>query len=72
MLIIVFDESFDSDIAHGGGHVVAVVVGPRVLGGHKSTTLYQHQNTLKTLMQALGLTSFPGAASSAASMNDFF
>jgi phosphatidylinositol-3-phosphatase len=70
--MIVFDESFDSDTAHGGGHVVAVVVGPRVLGDHKSTALYQHQNTLKTLMQALGLTTFPGAARSAASMNDFF
>jgi len=64
------DESFDSDTAHGGGHVVALVVGPRLLG--KSTTLYQHQSTLKTLMQALGLTTFPGAAGSAASINDFF
>ena len=72
ILMIVFDESFDADTAHGGGHVVAVLVGPRVLGGHKSITLYQHQNTLKTLMKALGLTTFPGAASGAASMNDFF
>lgn len=72
LLMIVFDESFDSDTAHGGGHVVTVVIGPHVLGGHKSTTLYQHQNTLKTLMNALGLTSFPGAAGSAASMSDFF
>ena len=72
ILMIVFDESFDTDTAHGGGHVVAVVVGPHVMGGHKSTTLYQHQNTLKTLMKALGLTTFPGAASGAASMNEFF
>jgi hypothetical protein len=27
---------------------------------------------LKTLMQALGLSSFPGAASSASGMGDFF
>jgi hypothetical protein len=72
ILMIVFDESFDSDTQHGGGHVVAVVIGPHVLGGHKSTTLYQHQNTLKTLMKALGLSTFPGAAGSAASMSDFF
>lgn len=72
ILVIVFDESADSDTAHGGGHVVAVVIGPHVIAGHKSTTLYQHQNTLKTVMKALGLTSFPGAASSAAPMSDFF
>jgi len=72
ILMIVFDESVDSDTQHGGGHVTAIVVGPHVLGGHKSSTLYQHQNTLKTLMKALGLTSFPGAAGSASSMSDFF
>jgi len=72
ILMIVFDESVDTDTQHGGGHVVAVVIGPHVLAGHKSTTLYQHQNTLKTLMKALGLSSFPGAAGSAASMSDFF
>src|SRR5215469_14281073 len=66
ILMIVFDESFNTDTAHGGGHAVAVVVGPHVLGGHQSTTLYQHQNTLKTLMKALGLTTFPGVASGAA------
>ncbi len=72
ILMIVFDESLDTDKSHGGGHVVAVVIGPRVKPGYKSTTLYQHQNTLKTLMKALRLGSFPGAASSAAGMADFF
>jgi phosphatidylinositol-3-phosphatase len=72
ILMIVFDESLTSDSAHGGGHVVAVVIGPKVLPGHKSTTFYQHQNTLKTMMKALGLTSFPGGASSSSSMSDLF
>ncbi len=72
ILIIVFDESFGTDTAHGGGHVAAVVIGPKVKPGCKSTILYQHQNLLKTAMKALGLTSFPGAAGSAASMSDFF
>src|ERR1043166_5283231 len=72
LLIIVFDESVDTDTAHGGGHVVSVVIGPKVLAGHKSTTLYQHQNTLKTLMKALGLSTYPGAASGAAAMTDMF
>ncbi|HEV2696860.1 MAG TPA: alkaline phosphatase family protein, partial [Terriglobales bacterium] len=40
ILMIVFDESVDSDTQHGGGHVTAIVIGPRVLGGHRSTTFY--------------------------------
>jgi phosphatidylinositol-3-phosphatase len=72
ILVIVFDESFDSDTAHGGGHVPAVVIGPKVKAGEKSVSFYQHQNTLKTLMEALGMNSFPGAATSAAAMNDLF
>jgi phosphatidylinositol-3-phosphatase len=72
ILIIVFDESVDSDTAHGGGHVAAVVIGPKVKGGSKPTTLYQHQNTLKTLMQALGLKTFPGAAGSAQAITGVF
>jgi phosphatidylinositol-3-phosphatase len=71
LLLIVFDESFSSDTAYGGGHVVMVAVGPKVKK-IKSTTHYQHQNLLKTAMAALGLTSFPGAASSAKSMSDLF
>ena len=72
ILIIVFDESSGSDTQHGGGHVAAVVVGPKVKPGYKSTTLYQHQNTLKTLMKALGLSTFPGAAGNASAMTDMF
>ena len=72
ILIIVFDESFDTDTAYRGGHIAALVIGPKAKPGYKSTILYQHQNTLKTVMKALGLSSFPGAASSAASMSDFF
>lgn len=72
ILIIVFDESTSTDTAHGGGHVAWVVVGPKVKPGYKSTTLYQHQSTLRLMMQALGLTTFPGAASTAPAMGEFF
>jgi hypothetical protein len=72
ILIITFDESFDSDKQHGGGHVATLVIGPKVTLGYKSTYFYQHQNTLKTLMKALGLSSFPGAAASASGMKDCF
>jgi acid phosphatase len=72
LLLIVFDESVDSDTAHGGGHVAMIAIGPKVPLGVRSSNLYQHQNLLKTVMQALGLTTFPGLASSAASMSSFF
>jgi len=72
ILIIVFDESVDSDIAHGGGHIAAVVVGPHTKKGFKSTTLYQHQNVLRTALDAIGVTTYPGAAATAADMADLF
>ena len=72
ILIIVFDESVDTDTAHGGGHIAALMVGPGVKKGFKSGTLYQHQNLLRTIMDALGMNSYPGAAAGAADMADAF
>lgn len=72
ILIIVFDESVDSDTAHGGGHVAAVVIGPKVKTGSKTSNVYQHQNTLKTLMEALGVKTYPGAAGSAQPISGVF
>lgn len=72
ILIIVFDESVDTDTAHGGGHVAALMVGPGVKKAFNSGTLYQHQNLLRTVMDALGMTTYPGAAASAIDMADAF
>jgi phosphatidylinositol-3-phosphatase len=72
ILVIVFDESVDTDTTGGGGHVAALVIGPKVKAGYKSTTNYQHQNTLKTLLKALGLTTFPGSAGTANDMGELF
>jgi acid phosphatase len=67
LLIIVFDEA-GSDNANGGGRIVWVVVSPKAKPGYRSTTFYQHESTLRLTAQALGLTSFPGAAE----MSEFF
>ncbi|HSK44471.1 MAG TPA: alkaline phosphatase family protein, partial [Candidatus Binatia bacterium] len=72
ILIILFDEGFSTDTAHGGGHVAALMLGPNVKKGYKSTALYQHQNLLRTVMDALGMKTYPGAAATAADMADFF
>jgi hypothetical protein len=71
ILMIVFDESYASDAAHGGGHVSMVVVGPKVKRGLRLTTFYQHQSALKTALKAMGISSYPGASSSAASLAAF-
>jgi len=71
LLIIVFDESFDSDTVNGGGHVAWVVVGPNVKKGFTSAASYQHESTLRFTSEAIGLTGFPGAAAAAPDMEEF-
>jgi acid phosphatase len=74
ILIVDFDEALDTDTNNGGGHVSPVFWGPNVKVGYTqtSTTLYQHQSMLRTVMEALQLTNPPGAAASAPSMAEFF
>lgn len=72
LLLIVFDESFDIDTANGGGHVPLLVISPRAKPGYQSTTLFQHQSTLRLLIEATAAKGFPGASSSAPDMGEFF
>lgn len=72
ILFIVFDEASDSDTTHGGGRVAAVIVGPHVKKGYRSTVFYQHQHLLRTALKALGVTTFPGASSGVSPMTDMF
>jgi phosphatidylinositol-3-phosphatase len=71
ILIILFDESYDTDTASGGGHVAAIVVGPKVKRGYRSTTFFQHQASLRTILQALGMSTALGSANSATPFNAF-
>src|SRR3989441_4416976 len=71
LLIILFDES-GSDNTNGGGRIVWVVVSPKSKPGYMSTTLYQHQSTLRLILKGLGVTVFPGAAAMAPEMDEFF
>ena len=72
LLIIVFDEADGTDTTHGGGHVAAVIVSPKAKPGYQSTTLYQHQSTLRLILGGLGVTVFPGASAQAPDMSEFF
>jgi hypothetical protein len=72
LLIIVFDESA-SDNTHGGGRVAWVAVSPKFSkAGYRSYFFYQHQSTLRLMMQGLGLSTYPGKAESAPNMAEFF
>jgi len=72
LLIIVFDESA-SDNSHGGGLIAWVAVSPQwSKAGYKSANLYQHQNTLRLMLQGLGVKTYPGAAANANNMSEFF
>jgi len=71
VLIIVFDESA-SDSTHGGGRIAWVTVAARAKRGYQSTTLYQHESTLRLALKALGVTAFPNHAASAPDMTEFY
>jgi len=71
LLVIVFDEA-GSDNTNGGGRIAWVVVSPKARRGYQSTRLYQHQSTLRLTLDALGITSFPGAGATAPAMGEFF
>lgn len=73
VLIVDFDEAADTDTTNGGGHVSPVFWGPLAKTGYQQTssTLYQHQSMLSTVMQLLNLPNPPAAAASAPSMSEF-
>ena len=71
LLIITFDES-SGDNTLGGGKVYWVAISAKSKRGYVSTTTYQHQSTLRLILKALGVTSYPGDAASAPDMSEFF
>jgi phosphatidylinositol-3-phosphatase len=72
LLIITFDESGNDD-THGGGRIPAVFISPAFSKrGYRSTTLYQHQSTLRLMLEGLGIQSLPGASATAPPMWEFF
>jgi acid phosphatase len=70
LLTILFDESQAVDVRHIGGRVALVAVGPKAKSAARSSTLYQHENTLKTVCTVMGLATCPGAAAGAAAETD--
>lgn len=72
LLIITFDESEVTDLDHGGGHVATVVISSKSKMKYQSQTEYQHQSTLRLVLAASGVDTFPGLAGTAPDMMEFF
>jgi acid phosphatase len=72
LLLILWDESGQSDKTHGGGQTAAVLIGPNVIPGVQPSTFYQHESVLKLILESLGLPTDLGAATLAPEMVGFF
>lgn len=85
LLFVVFDEAdLSSDGASQdnrctstisqrcGGRLATLVIGPQVKPGYKSSVRYDHSNLLRTVCNAMGFSSCPGAGAVANPMVDFF
>ncbi len=68
LLLITFDNG-DADAA---GQVYTALIGPNVTKHTVSLTSYSHENALRTILDALGITTYPGGSATAAPMTDFF
>jgi len=71
VFIITWDEAADTDTANGGGQVATVLLGSHVKAAFRSATFFQHQNTLRLILDLLQVTDHPGSSATAASMNEF-
>jgi Phosphoesterase family len=64
--------TFDNGAGDEAGRVYTSLIGPNVRPGTVSNAAYKHENTLRTMLDALGLQNYLGWSASAADMSDFF
>jgi hypothetical protein len=64
--------TFDNGAGDEVGQVYTGVLGPNVKPGYVSDIAYKHENTLRTMLDSLGIQSYPGWSATAADMSDFF
>lgn len=64
--------TFDNGDDDAQGQVLTVVAGEKVIPGVKVSAHFRHENTLRTIMELLGITNYPGASAQVEPMNQFF
>jgi hypothetical protein len=72
LIFVTFDECGGGTDEGCGSAVYTAAIGPKVVPNTVSKTPYKHENTLRTMLDALGIKTLPGAASIASDMSDFF
>ncbi len=72
LFIVTFDECGDGTDGGCGSSVYTAVIGPQVTPHTVSAVLYKHENTLRTMLDSLGIRNYPGASATASDMSDFF
>ena len=72
LFITTFDECGGGTDEGCGAAVYTALIGPRVKPHTVSTIPYKHENTLRTMLDSLGIKTYPGASATAAPMSDFF
>lgn len=72
LILVTFDECGGGTNAGCGSSVYTALIGPRVKAHYVSSIAYKHENALRTILDSLGMKSYPGASASAADMSDFF
>ncbi len=71
MLLVTFDEC-GAGTNTGCGNIYTAIIGPKVVPHTASGTPYKHENALRTMLDALGIGTYPGASAGASDMSDFF
>ena len=72
LLLVTFDECGGGTDAGCGAAVYTALIGPKVKPHTVSNIPYKHENALRTMLESLGITTYPGASATAAAMSDFF
>ena len=72
LLLVTFDECGGGTNGGCGASVYTALIGPKVIPHTVSSVLYHHENSLRTILDALGIKNYPGASATAADMSDFF
>lgn len=72
LIIVTFDECAGGTNKGCGSSVYTALIGPNVTPHTVSAVRYKHENTLRTILEALAIKNYPGASATAAAMSDFF
>ena len=72
VIFVTFDECGEGTDQGCGSSVYTALLGPLVAPHTVSAVLYKHENMLRTMLDSLGISSYPGAAATAEDMSDFF